>query len=99
MADQTKATGVVRRIDPLGRIVIPREIRRTQHLPEGTPMEFYVTEEGILLKKYAPMGESDIDILVHKTELLMDQLPEGDELQGKLLDFIRVLCCVRKELG
>ena len=47
-----KSTGIIRRIDDLGRIVIPKEIRRTLRIGEGSPMEIFVTEEGILLKKY-----------------------------------------------
>lgn len=48
-----KATGIVRRIDELGRIVIPKEIRRTCHLQEGDPMEIYLGEDGeIVLRKY-----------------------------------------------
>lgn len=48
-----KATGIVRRIDDLGRIVIPKEIRRTCNLREGDPVEFYSDKNGeILLKKY-----------------------------------------------
>ncbi|HIU74456.1 MAG TPA: AbrB/MazE/SpoVT family DNA-binding domain-containing protein [Candidatus Pelethocola excrementipullorum] len=53
-----KATGVVRRIDDLGRIVIPKEIRRTMRIREGEPMEIFTGREGeIVLKKYSPMGE------------------------------------------
>lgn len=53
-----KATGIVRRIDELGRIVVPKEIRRTMRIREGDPMEIYTSEEGtILLKKYSPVGE------------------------------------------
>lgn len=53
-----KATGIVRRIDDLGRIVIPKEIRRTLRLREGTPLEIYTDAEGgIVLKKYSPMEE------------------------------------------
>lgn len=53
-----KATGIVRRIDDLGRVVIPKEIRRTQRLREGTPLEIYTDHEGeIILKKYSPMAE------------------------------------------
>ncbi len=53
-----KATGIVRRIDDLGRIVIPKEIRRTMHINEGDPLEIYTTSEGkIILKKYSPIGE------------------------------------------
>ena len=53
-----KATGIVRRIDDLGRIVIPKEIRRTMHISEGDPLEIYTKSEGeIILKKYSQMGE------------------------------------------
>ncbi len=53
-----KATGIVRRIDDLGRIVIPKEIRRTLRIREGDPMEIYTDREnGIILKKYSPIGE------------------------------------------
>ena len=50
-----KATGIVRRIDDLGRVVIPKEIRRTLRIKEGTPMEIFTDREGeIILKKYSP---------------------------------------------
>ena len=53
-----KATGIVRRIDDLGRIVIPKEIRRTLHIKESDPLEIYTDREGeIILKKYSPIGE------------------------------------------
>lgn len=53
-----KATGIVRRIDDLGRVVIPKEIRRTLRLREGTPLEIFTDKEGeIILKKYSPMAE------------------------------------------
>lgn len=53
-----KATGIVRRIDDLGRIVIPKEIRRTLRIRETDPMEIYTDMDGqIVLKKYSPMGD------------------------------------------
>ena len=53
-----KATGVVRRIDDLGRIVIPKEIRRTLRIKEGDPIEIFTDKEGeVILKKYSPIGE------------------------------------------
>ncbi len=53
-----KATGIVRRIDDLGRVVIPKEIRRTLRIREGEPLEIFTDREGeIILKKYSPMGE------------------------------------------
>ena len=53
-----KATGVVRRIDDLGRIVIPKEIRKILRIKEGDPVEVFTDKEGeIILKKYSPIGE------------------------------------------
>lgn len=53
-----KATGIVRRIDDLGRVVIPKEIRRTLRIRVSDPLEIYTDKEGeIILKKYSPMGE------------------------------------------
>ena len=53
-----KATGIVRRIDDLGRVVIPKEIRRTLRIREGDPLEIYTDREGeIILKKYSPISD------------------------------------------
>jgi AbrB family transcriptional regulator (stage V sporulation protein T) len=53
-----KATGIVRRIDDLGRVVIPKEIRRTLRIREGDPLEIFVERDGeVILKKYSPIGE------------------------------------------
>lgn len=53
-----KATGIVRRIDDLGRVVVPKEIRRTQRIREGDPLEIFTDREGqIILKKFSPIGE------------------------------------------
>lgn len=53
-----KATGIVRRIDDLGRIVIPKEIRRTMRIREGDPLEIYTESDGtVIFKKYSPIGE------------------------------------------
>ena len=53
-----KATGIVRRIDDLGRVVIPKEIRRTMRIREGDPLEIYTDSEGeVIFKKYSPIGE------------------------------------------
>lgn len=65
-----KATGIVRRIDDLGRIVIPKEIRRTLRIREGDPLEIFTNREGeIMLKKYSPIGELR-DIAVSYAESL-----------------------------
>ena len=53
-----KATGIVRRIDDLGRVVIPKEIRRTLHIRDGDPLEIYTDKDGeVIFKKYSPVGE------------------------------------------
>lgn len=53
-----KATGIVRRIDDLGRVVIPKEIRRTMRIREGDPLEIYTSSEGeVVFKKYSPVNE------------------------------------------
>lgn len=53
-----KATGIVRRIDDLGRVVIPKEIRRTMRIREGDPLEIYTDNDGeVIFKKYSPIGE------------------------------------------
>ena len=53
-----KATGIVRRIDDLGRVVIPKEIRKTMRLKEGAPLEIYTDKDGeIIFKKYSLIGE------------------------------------------
>ena len=58
-----KATGIVRRVDDLGRVVIPKEIRRTLGIREGDPLEIYLSEDGgCVFKKYSPLGIND-DVL------------------------------------
>ncbi len=53
-----KATGIVRRIDDLGRVVIPKEIRRTMRIREGDPLEIYTSNDGeVIFKKYSPINE------------------------------------------
>ena len=53
-----KATGIVRRIDDLGRVVIPKEIRRTLRIREGEPLEIYTEKDGsVIFRKYSPMGD------------------------------------------
>lgn len=58
LEEAMKATGIVRRIDDLGRVVVPKEIRRTLRIREGDPLEIFTDREGeIILKKYSPIGE------------------------------------------
>lgn len=71
-----KATGIVRRIDDLGRVVIPKEIRRTMRIREGDPLEIYTDNDGeVIFKKYSPIGElsefaaSFADVMAKSCEL------------------------------
>ncbi len=71
-----KATGIVRRIDDLGRVVIPKEIRRTMRIREGDPLEIYTDNDGeVIFKKYSPIGELAVfagqyaDVLLKGTDL------------------------------
>lgn len=52
-----KATGIVRRIDDLGRVVIPKNIRRTLHFREGDPLEIYTDHDSVIFKRYDPSSE------------------------------------------
>lgn len=56
-----KPTGIVRRIDDLGRVVIPKEIRRTMHIKEGDPLEIFVDDRAIMLRKYQSSTEELAD--------------------------------------
>lgn len=68
-----KATGIVRRIDDLGRVVIPKEIRRTLRIREGDPLEIFTSNDGeVIFKKYSPIGElsafaGEYAEILHKT--------------------------------
>lgn len=65
-----KATGIVRRIDDLGRVVIPKEIRRTMRIREGDPLEIFTEKDGeVIFKKYSPIGELG-DFAVNYVETL-----------------------------
>lgn len=61
-----KATGIVRRIDDLGRVVIPKEIRRTMRLREGASLEIYTDKDGgVIFRKYSPIGEFSEDVMIY----------------------------------
>lgn len=69
------STGIIRRIDDLGRVVVPRDMRRSFGLQEGTPLEVCATEEGILFKKYDP-GITLMDIVKNLESALDDNYVE-----------------------
>lgn len=56
-----KPTGIIRRVDDLGRIVIPKSIRLKLDIEDYEPLEIFIIDDGILLKKYKPMDDADTD--------------------------------------
>ena len=72
-----RATGIVRRIDDLGRVVIPKEIRKTLRIREGDPLEIFTAKDGeVILKKYSPIGELN-EFSQEYTETLGETLGYG----------------------
>lgn len=58
-----KATGIVRRIDDLGRVVIPKEVRRQMRIKAGDPLEIYTYEGAVCFRRYSPIGEMDTSLI------------------------------------
>lgn len=84
-----KATGIVRRIDDLGRVVIPKEIRRTMRIREGDPLEIYTDADGeVIFKKYSPIGE-----LSSITSQYAEVLSRGTGLAVLITDRDAVVAC------
>lgn len=91
-----KATGIVRRIDDLGRVVIPKEIRRTLRIREGDPLEIFVDRDGeVILKKYSPISELG-DFAQEYAEALFDSLNHFVLISDRDL-FIAVAGASKKE--
>lgn len=91
-----KATGIVRRIDDLGRVVIPKEIRRTQLIRVGDPLEIFVNADGdVIFKKYSPVGE-----LAPFAKKCAEVLYKSSSLAVAVCDRDNVVCAVgaKKEL-
>ena len=76
------ATGIVRRIDDLGRVVIPKEVRRNMNIREGDPLEIYTDRDGaIIFKKYAPNNTNDVVVyLVNSARALGFEIGVYDDL-------------------
>ena len=85
-----KATGIVRRIDDLGRVVIPKEIRRTQMIRVGDPLEIFVSANGeVVFKKYSPVGEmSPLAATCVETVYKVAGVP----LNGDLVGSVALVC-------
>lgn len=81
-----KATGIIRRIDDLGRVVIPREIRTTLGIKEGDPLELYTCEDGICFKKY----EADVKRLIEFFDTITTALYKLDIPVALYIDGVKV---------
>ena len=81
-----KETGIVRRIDELGRVVIPKELRKTMRIKEGDPLEIFTDAETLMLKKYSPVSAiSDI------SDSVVDALYSQSEMTALVVDFDNVV--------
>lgn len=90
-----RATGIVRRIDDLGRVVIPKEIRKTLRIREGDPLEIFTAKDGeVILKKYSPIGELN-EFAQEYTETLGETLGFGVVVTD--LDSIIAVCKLSKK--
>ncbi len=84
-----KATGIVRRIDDLGRVVIPKEIRRTMRIREGDPLEIYTDRDGeVIFKKYSPVGE-----MLEEAQGYCETLNKSCGIVVAVCDRDRVIAC------
>jgi transcriptional pleiotropic regulator of transition state genes len=81
-----KSTGIVRRIDDLGRVVIPKEIRRNLDIAESDPMEIYVDGDRIMLRKYEPSVDSPKSLL---REVLDTHVPIDPELAQRIREAVK----------
>lgn len=89
-----KETGITRRVDELGRIAIPREIRRRLGITEGSPLEIFITDEGVLFKKFN-LGIS----ITERINELENELNEfSNDLWGEKATGIKNCLCEIKEI-
>ncbi len=88
-----KATGIVRRIDELGRVVIPKEIRKTLRIAEGTPLEIYTEKDALVLRKYSPITSLEDD-----AKDFIGTLGEITERKCLLTDNEKIVCVSSPDL-
>lgn len=84
-----KATGIVRKIDELGRLVIPKEIRTSQNWKEGSPMEIFMSEEGMVIRKFQSQVSDQGAILKELDALLQITTPKAAESIKKAMVYIQ----------
>lgn len=82
--DTMRATGIVRRIDDLGRVVIPKEIRRTMKICEGDPLEIFLENGAVIFKKYFPDYRGDLTNALQNAANYYDDLENNQVIAGQL---------------
>lgn len=99
-AKKMKATGLVRRIDDLGRVVIPKEIRRSLRIKDGDALEIFTDDGQVIFQKYRA-GNDIPDILadlVVAVEEVTDNIPYDDQNRKQALELLEITKAVKKEL-
>ena len=79
-----KATGIVRRVDDLGRVVIPKEIRRACNIREGDPLEIFLEDGGVVFKKYLPNYRDDLIATLQNAADYYDDYEDDRVIAGQL---------------
>lgn len=79
-----KATGIIRRTDDLGRIVIPKEIRRKMNIREGEPLEIFLEGDGVVFKKYLPSCRDDLITALQNAANYYDDYEDNHAIAGQL---------------
>lgn len=79
-----KATGIVRRIDDLGRVVIPKEIRRAYGIKEGDPLEIFTSEDGITVRPYEVDPKQTLRAAINQIDRFGDGYEESKKLENLL---------------
>lgn len=79
-----KATGIVRRIDDLGRVVIPKEIRRTMNVREGDPLEIFLEDSAVVFKKYSPSHRDKLITTLQSAANYYDDYEDNRAIAGQL---------------
>lgn len=87
-----KATGIIRRVDDLGRVVIPKEIRRTLGIREGEPMEIFTDRDGsVIYRKYSHSLKADVENIIDNLSGTIEDYREEQEVRNALCKVAQIL--------
>lgn len=96
-----KATGIVRRIDDLGRVVIPKEIRRSMGIKENDPLEIFVEKDRVIFQRYMPLYSTDLETIAESLRESVANSTDGDErtVLNDLLEKVKIVRAAFKKAG